>query len=50
MTSPGAALLTADELRELAALATRIRGRAGEAIGTATSQRIGRGFELTEVF
>jgi uncharacterized protein (DUF58 family) len=41
-----APLLTADELRDLAALATRVRGRAGESVGTATSQRIGRGFEL----
>ena len=29
-----------------AALATRVRGHAGESIGTATSQRVGRGFEL----
>ena len=41
-----AALLTTDELRDLAALATRIRGHAGESVGTATSQRVGRGFEL----
>lgn len=41
-----AALLAADELRELAALATRVRGRAGESAGTATTARLGRGFEL----
>lgn len=43
---PQPPLLTADELRDLAALATRVRGHAGESIGTATSQRVGRGFEL----
>ncbi|MCB9559106.1 MAG: DUF58 domain-containing protein [Kofleriaceae bacterium] len=41
-----AALLTGDELRELAALAARVRGRAGEAAGTAATARLGRGYEL----
>lgn len=41
-----AGLLTAAEVHDLAALATRVRGRAGEAAGTATGARIGRGFEL----
>ncbi len=40
------ALLAADELRELAALAIRVRGRAGESVGTSSQARIGRGFEL----
>lgn len=40
------ALLDADELRELAALARRVRGRAGESVGTAAAARQGKGFEL----
>ncbi len=39
-------LLAGDELRELAALASRVRGRAGEAAGTSATARLGRGFEL----
>lgn len=42
----GDALLDRDELHELAALAARVRGRAGEAAGTAATTRLGRGFEL----
>jgi uncharacterized protein (DUF58 family) len=39
------ALLDAAELRELVALARRVRGRAGDGAGSVTSARLGRGFE-----
>lgn len=43
MSAP--ALLDAAELRDLVALARRVRGRAGDGAGTAPSPRLGRGFE-----
>ena len=44
MSSP-APLLDAGELRDLVALARRVRGRAGEGAGAVPSRRLGRGFE-----